>query len=205
MKSGIKDICRVLEVPFLESNNITKAIDEINDSPGVTFKDIDAMKDGDEDDKKLWEKFDALEKKYPEVFRLARAFEGTPRQMGVHASGVLVMPISVTDMVPLRYVDGTAVALWTGPQVEHCGLVKCDVLGLRTLDIIQKTINKIPDIDDFDDLYDKVDLEDPKVWKLISNKQTEGVFQIESNMMKGIIDMIKPDSFEDLNAINALG
>lgn len=205
VKSGIKDICRVLEVPFLESNNITKAIDEINDSPGVTFKDIDAMKDGDEDDKKLWEKFDALEKKYPEVFRLARAFEGTPRQMGAHASGVLVMPISVTDMVPLRYVDGTAVALWTGPQVEHCGLVKCDVLGLKTLDIIQKTINKIPGIDDFDDLYNKVDIEDKKIYDLLKSKKTEGVFQVESNMMKGIIDMIQPTCFNDLVAIVSLG
>ena len=76
---------------------------------------------------------------------------------------------------------------------------------MKNISIIQDAIDHINDIDSIDDLYEKVDLEDPKVWKLISNKQTEGVFQIESNMMKGIIDIIKPDSFEDLNAINALG
>ena len=137
---------------------------------------------------------------------MARAFEGTPRQMGVHASGILVTPMPVTDMFPARIdKNGIAVSLYTGPQLEELGTVKYDFLGLKNISIIQDAIDHINDIDSIDDLYEKVDLEDPKVWKLISNKQTEGVFQIESNMMKGIIDIIKPDSFEDLNAINALG
>lgn len=124
VKSGIKDICRVLEVPFLESNELTKAIDEINDSPKLTFSMLDDMKEGTEEEQKNWERFNSLEKKYPEVFRLARAFEGTPRQQGVHASGVLVTPMPVTDMFPVRYKDGTAITLYTGVQVEELGAVE---------------------------------------------------------------------------------
>lgn len=120
------------------------------------------MKDGDENERRAWEKFDALEKKYPEIFRLARAFEGTPRNQGVHASGVLVMPIPVTDMFPVRYKDGAAIALWTGPQLEQCRSIKCDILGLKTLDIIQKTISFVPGVKNIRDLYRKVDPEDKK-------------------------------------------
>lgn len=205
VKSGLKDVCRVLDLPFKESNNITSMIDEINDSPSTKFKDFDAMKDGDENERRAWEKFDALEKKYPEIFRLARAFEGTPRNQGVHASGVLVMPIPVTDMFPVRYKDGVAIALWTGPQLEQCRSIKCDILGLKTLDIIQKTISFIPGIKNIRDLYRKVDPEDKKVWQYISSKETDAVFQIESGMMKGIVDEVKPTCFNDLGAIVALG
>ena len=206
VKSGLKDVCRVLEVPFMESNHITSQIDEIDNSPKLKFKDLDKMKNSkDESERKSWAKFHELEEKYPEVFRLARAFEGTPRNQGVHASGVLVTPGPVSDYFPIRFKDGTAITLYTGPQVEELGGVKYDVLGLKTLETIQKTIDFIPEIKDVNDLYSKIDLEDPKVWKFIQEKNTEGVFQIESNMMKGLIDDIKPENFNDLVAINALG
>ena len=123
VKSGMKDICRVFNVPFLESNNISKAIDEISDEPSLTFKKLDAMADGDEGEKAAWKKFHDLEEKYPEYFRLARKFEGIPRGMGVHASGILVTPMPVTDLFPVRYKDGTAITLYTGPQLEHFGAI----------------------------------------------------------------------------------
>jgi len=204
VKSGLKDICRVLDIPYTESNNLTTVIDEINDNPGAKFKDFDAMKNGNENEHSTWEKFHELELKYPEVFRLARAFEGTPRNQGVHASGVLVTPIPVTDLFPVRYKDGTAITLYTGPQLEHYGAIKYDILGLKNIDIIQKTIDFIPDIENIEDLYRKADLNDDKVWEYIADKNTDGVFQIESSMVKGIIDMIKPTCFADLGAINAL-
>jgi len=205
IKSGLKDVCRVLDLPFKESNEITSMIDEINDDPTTKFKDLDKMKDGSDNDKKAWEKFDALEKKYKEIFRLARAFEGTPRNQGVHASGILVTPMSVSDMFPLRYKDETAVALWTGPQLEQLKALKCDILGLKTLDIIQKTIDNISEIEDVMDLYKKVDTEDKKVLSYISSKETDAIFQIESNMMKGIVGEIKPSCFNDIGAIVAIG
>ena len=205
VKSGIKDVCRVLNLPFKESNALTSAIDEINNDPGVKFKKLDEMKSGDENEKRAWEKFDALEKKYPEIFRLARAFEGTPRNQGIHASAILVTPVPISDILPLRYKDNVAIALWTGTQIEQRNFLKLDLLGLKTLDTIQKTIDFIPEIKNVQDLYKRVDLQDKNIWKYISKKHTEGIFQIESNMMKGIIDMVKPTSFNDLVAITSLG
>ena len=205
VKSGMKDICRVFNVPFLESNNISKAIDEISDEPSLTFKKLDAMADGDEGEKAAWKKFHDLEEKYPEYFRLARKFEGIPRGMGVHASGILVTPMPVTDLFPVRYKDGTAITLYTGPQLEHFGAIKYDILGLKTIDIITKAIDNIDSIKDINELYDKADITDAKVWEYIANKNTEAVFQIESNMMKGIVDRIKPSCFADLGAICAIG
>lgn len=112
---------------FVLMNNITKAIDEINDKPGAQFKDFDSMKNGDEREQKLYEKFKELEERFPELFRLARAFEGTPRNVGIHASGILVTPCNVNDLFPLRYVDGVAITLFTGPQLEQFGAI--NVLG----------------------------------------------------------------------------
>lgn len=204
VKSGLKDVCRVLELSFKESNALTSAIDEINKDPGVSFKNLDDMKNGNDNEKIAWKKFDELEQKYPEFFRLARAFEGMPRNQGVHASAILVTPVPISDILPLRYKDGVAVALWTGTQIEQRNFLKLDLLGLKTLDTIQKTINFIPDIKDIKDLYKKVDLEDKNIWKYISEKHTDGLFQIESNVVKGIIDMVKPTSFTDLVAITSL-
>jgi DNA polymerase-3 subunit alpha len=76
---------------------------------------------------------------------------------------------------------------------------------LKNIDTITKALDFIPEIKDINALYDKVDLEDKKVWEYIASKNTEGVFQIESDMMKGIINIIKPTRFDDLIAINALG
>lgn len=205
VKSGLKDVCRVLELPFKESNNLTSAIDEINDDPGIKFKDLDEMKNGDENTYRAWEKFDVLEKKYPEIFRLARAFEGTPRNQGVHASGILVTPIPVSDMFPVRYKDNVAIALWTGPQLEENKSIKIDLLGLKTLDIVQKAIDFIPNIKSIDELYKKADINDENIWKYIASKETDAIFQIESGMMKGIVNEIKPTCFNDLGAIVSIG
>lgn len=98
VKSGIKDVARVIDIDFKTINDITKAIDTINDSPGLKFKDLDVMKEGEPNDKKAWEDFNRLENDNKELFRLARAFEGTPRNQGVNASGVLVTPMPVTDL-----------------------------------------------------------------------------------------------------------
>jgi len=204
VKSGLKDVCRVLELPFKESNAITSEIDSINNDPGIKFKNLDAMRNGTDNEKHAWEKFNALEKKYPDIFRLARAFEGTPRNQGIHASAILVAPVPISDILPLRYKDGVAIALWTGTQIEQRNFLKLDILGLKTLDTIQKTIDFIPDITSINDLYKRVDIEDKNIWKYISSKNTEAIFQLESSAMRGVIESVKPTCFNDLIAVNAL-
>ena len=216
VKSGLKDFARVLEIPFNIINNINKEIDDITDNtPGIKFKDIDKYKSDAEEalkedndkathDKLIdkYNRFKKLENDNLELFRLARKFEGCPRNMGVHASGVLVTDTDVTNYVPTR-VDpkkGVKVCLFTGPQVEELNLVKLDLLGLRNLDVLDKTLKSIDKTLTVDDLYEEIinHTEDQEIFQLLRDKETEGLFQVESDLFKALCDKIQPTSIEDL-------
>lgn len=220
VKSGLKDFGRALCIPFDVMNNITKMIDEITEEvPGFSFKDFDKLetqaKDALEEndtvshDKLMarYEKYTNLANQYPELFRLARKFEGTPRNMGVHASGVLVMPCDVTDYFPTRTVDGIRVALFTGPQLESLGAIKLDILGLKTLDVLDKTIKAEDPTATVNDLYAEIEkhLDDYDIFEMTQNKETEGLFQMESNLFKGLCSDIMPTDINDICAILAIG
>ena len=206
VKSGIKDVCRVLEVSFAESNEISKQLDEINDMPQPKFKDYDNLKnDENPGDLERWKKFDALEKKYSNVFRLARKFEGLKRNFGVHASGILAMPLPITDMIPTRFIDGESVCLYTGPEVEELNLIKLDILGLKTIDLVQKTLEAVNPEWNFNTFSQSLQLDDPKVYEMLCNKKTDAVFQLESDMFKGIISDVQPTCLADITAITSLG
>ena len=208
VKSGIKDVGRVLDIPYeLVNNKICKKIDDINlDKATPTFKDYDNLKDGNENEQKQWIEFNKLEEENKELFRLARAFEGIPRNFGVHASGILVTPCDVNDYVPTRLdkETGVTITLYTGPQLEEYNFIKYDILGLKTISIIQDTLNFIDKDLTIEDLYNCVDLTDKKIYQYIANKNTDAMFQIESGLMKNIIDEIKPTEFNDIVAINAI-
>lgn len=206
VKSGIKDVGRVLEISFDTMNNIAKQLDEILDAPQPKFKDFDALKDSDnKNEVEAWKKFNQLEEDNKEIFRLARKFEGLHRNFGVHASGILAMPMPVNDMVPARVADGVRVCLYTGPELEELNLLKIDELGLKSLDLIMNTVHHIDKNMTMDDLMTKVDLNDPNIYKMLIDKKTEAVFQLESDMFKGMINDIKPDSLADITAITSLG
>ena len=119
---GIKDFARVLDIPFVEANSMNQELKKIMSKPQAKFKDFDALK---EEDPKAYEKFHEYEEKYPEVFRLARKFEGSCRQYGIHASGILVTPVDVTDVVPTRRdsESGDTVTLYTGVELEEIGCI----------------------------------------------------------------------------------
>lgn len=208
VKSGLKDVGRVLDMPFdLVNNQICKKIDEINiDQTTPTFKDYDSLKDGNDNEQKQWVEFNKLEKQNKELFRLARAFEGIPRNFGVHASGILVTPCDVNDYVPTRLDKNTGVTitLYTGPQLEEYNFIKYDILGLKTISIIQDTLKLINEELSIENLYNCVDITDSQLYEYISDKNTDAMFQIESNLMKKIIDEIKPTEFNDIVAINAI-
>lgn len=208
VKSGLKDVGRVLDMPFdLVNNQICKKIDEINiDKTTPTFKDYDSLKDGNDNEQKQWIEFNKLEKQNKELFRLARAFERIPRNFGVHASGILVTPCDVNDYVPTRLDKNTGVTitLYTGPQLEEYNFIKYDILGLKTISIIQDTLKLINEELSIENLYDCVDITDSQLYEYISDKNTDAMFQIESNLMKKIIDEIKPTEFNDIVAINAI-
>lgn len=204
VKSAVKDVARVLDIPFIEALSITKEIDIIDDDPNLSFNTIDNWKEGTLDERAKYKRFSVLEQRYPEVFSFARKFEGIPRQMGVHASGILVTPMAVNDIFPVRYVDGIAVTLYTGVQVDEFKACKLDILGLKTLDIINMTLKGIDPNLTMVQFYDSVDITDSNVYEMIRNKKTDAVFQLESDTMKGIIGTIKPTCFEDIVVINSV-
>lgn len=202
VKSGIKDVCRVLDIGFSESNNISKILDEINDTPQPKFSDYDDLKNNENPgDIAKWERFNSLEKKYSEVFRLARKFEGLKRNFGVHASGILVMPIEVNKMIPTRTADGISVSLYTGPEIEELNGVKVDILGLKTVSVIVNTIKRIGIT--VDELYSRVKTDDPRVFQMLSEGRSDAVFQLESDLFKSALKLIRPTDINDIVAITA--
>lgn len=207
VKNGIKDVMRVLDYSFTESNNVSKQLDEIYDAPDLSFEVLDGLKETDEAG---YKKFVALEKQYAEVFALARTFEGISRNTGIHAGGVIVTPNEINDTFPTKTVDGKKVSVWEKDTAEKAGSVKIDMLGLATISVIDLCLKFIKENHDIDlsllDLYDNRDIRNDKnTFKMISEGKTECVFQLESNLFKGMCKDIKPDSINDIIAITSLG
>lgn len=205
VKSGIKDVGKVFDMDFGLRNQICKQIDQILDTPNLKFKDLDALADGNENDQKKYQQFKSLENEYPELFRLARVFEGIPKNMGIHASGILVTPMPVNDLFPTRFdtKSGCRVALYTGPQLEHLKAIKFDLLGLKTLDVLDITVKSIDPTKKLDDWYDKIDITDPNLFNTIASGQTDGIFQLESDLFKNAIKSLIPDNINDINALTS--
>lgn len=208
VKNGLKDVGRVLDIDFPTMNALSKKIDEwTGEAPSIKFKDLDKLAEGDEKDKTIYQEFKETEEAHAELFRLARAFEGTKRNAGVHASGVLILPFPVNDLFPTRTVDGSQVTLYTGPQCESLGSCKLDVLGLKTLDVLDLTVKAIsPDATVYH-LYDEVDnyLDNQEMFESLCRKETEGVFQLESNLFKGLVSDMLPDKLDDITLITSIG
>ena len=129
VKSGLKDVCRYYEIPFGESNAITAKFDEWFDKPDLSFKDVDNLAESDDaQDKQIYSEYKELENKYPDVFRLARKFEGIAKNVGIHASGVLITPVPINNVVPTRVVDGLSVTLYSGTTLEKLNFIElCEV------------------------------------------------------------------------------
>ena len=198
VKNGLKDVARVLELPFTEANELTKNLDD-----GITWKDIDEM-EGEE--KKAIE---LLEAKYSEIFRVARALNGVKRNSGVHAGGVLVTDRPINNYFPTRTANGRKVSIWDKDEVEDANGCKLDLLGLATTSMINLCLQFIEQTTGvkitLDELYNNKELrDDPAVLEMISKEQTESVFQFESNLFKSIIKGMQPNSFEDCIALTSI-
>ena len=125
--------------------------------------------------------------------------------MGVHASGVLVTPVPVNDLFPTRYdhKKGVKITLYTGPQLEALKAIKYDLLGLKTLDVLDMTVKSIDPTKRLDDYYDIIDIKDPKIYNLKAKGETDGIFQLESDLFKNAIKSLIPDSINDINALTS--
>ena len=210
-KAALRDVGRVLGMGYGHVDSIAKLV------PAPPGKQVTLQRVPEKPDPGLiyarkeapeLEQREAAEEDVAELLSLAMRVEGLVRNVGMHAGGVLIAPGKITDFCPLYQQpgSGSAVSQYAKDDVEAIGLVKFDFLGLATLTILEQAKDFIrvrrPQYKDFD--YDKLPLDDPRVYKLFSEGHTEAVFQFESRGMQGMLREARPTRIEDLIALNAM-
>ena len=192
-KQAIKDVARVLGLPYSESDKIAKTItetgslqDEYETNP--VFRDLINSNDV-----------------YKKVYDLACRIEGRVRNISTHAAGVVVAPVEIYQIAPLyRSEDEDTVTVqFDMKSLELLGLLKIDLLGLRTLTIVFET-EKLVKRKNPDFSIDKINYDDVKTYELLSKGETIGVFQLESEGFRNVLKRVKPGKIEDLIAVLAL-
>lgn len=192
-RSAIRDVGRLYEIDLKEIDTIAKLIPQVYYIEGTEDKKTDlSIKESLEYIPELKE----WQKKYPDLFDMAMKLENLPSHMSIHAAGTLIADTDIIDVAPMiRQVDkelnATSLDLHAA---ESQKLVKYDYLGLNTLNIISECEKLTGDI--FDIEFDNYD--DEEVWKLISSRNTTGLFQIGSNTYKSRMYKLKPNSIEEL-------
>ena len=192
-KNAVKDVCRVLRVPYAEGDKITKLI-PLN----ATLKNANTRSSVNEGVPELMEIYKDYSMK--RVIDLAIALEDMPRQTGMHAAGVVICREDLSDNVPLQRSGDDITTQYNMKEVEELGLLKMDFLGLRTLTDIDKTIKIVKETtgEEFD--FEDCQYDDPNVFELIASGNTDAVFQLESGGMKRVMKDLKPDCLEDIIA-----
>lgn len=189
-RAVIRDVGRVLDIPYAKVDSIAKTIpNELN----IT---IDKALKTSPDFKKIYAEDE--EAKY--LIDMSRRLEGLPRHASMHAAGVVIGKTAIDEYVPLALgADNAVTTQFTMTTIEELGLLKMDFLGLRTLTVIQDAQQmirrRIPDFD-----IRNADPRDSKVYEMIGNGHTEGVFQLESSGMKSFMKELKPENMEDIIA-----
>ncbi len=190
-KAVIKDVARVLNLPFTESDKISKLIPN---KPGTRLQDAFAAEP----------KMQALviESEINRfLYSVSLSLEGNNRNTGVHAAGVVIGQGALWEYVPVLATDtGDLVTQYAKNEVEDAGLVKFDFLGLKTLTLIEKAVELVNHARPADDPLDfrAIPMSDPKVYELLGQGDTIGVFQLESSGFQRLMRQLKPDCFEDI-------
>jgi DNA polymerase-3 subunit alpha len=215
-KSAIKDTARVLDLPLDDANRLTKMFPDSLDARlrallkpgGIDPKYLSKIEGKREviDQSHAFRKL--AEEKGPEsdVLKQAYELEGCLRNTGIHACGVIITPGEMVKYVPVTKGKDTdmLVTQFDNSVAESAGLLKMDFLGLRTLTIIKDAIAFVKQTKGIDIDIDAISLEDEKTYELFQRGETNGIFQYESVGMQKSLKELKPDSFTDLIAMNAL-
>lgn len=192
-KNAVKDVCRVLRIPYAEGDKITKLI-PLNATLPNAFG-LDGKNEGVPELMEIYKDYSMKR-----VIDLAIALEDMPRQTGMHAAGVVICREDLSDNVPLQRSGDDITTQYNMKEVEELGLLKMDFLGLRTLTDIDKTIKIVKEStgEEFD--FEDCQYDDPNVFELIASGNTDAVFQLESGGMKRVMKDLKPDCLEDIIA-----
>jgi len=197
-KSAIKDVARVLKLPLFESDRLSKLVPE---APKMNF--TTAYKESPE----LKQELSSPNELIRATLKFAQTLEGSVRQTGIHACGILISRDPLTDHIPVMPTkdgDKLLTTQFDGKYVEDIGLLKMDFLGLKTLSVIKETIENVKLSRGITIDMDKLPENDPLTFELFANGDTTGIFQFESPGMKKHLRNLKPNRFEDLVAMNAL-
>ncbi len=185
----IRDVGRALDVSYAETDKLAKMI------PNEVHITIKKAMEQNKELSNLYESDDQIHK----LLDIAMGLEGLPRQASTHACGIVITKDPVDTYVPLYVRDNLISTQFIMTTLEELGLLKMDFLGLRTLTVIQDTINLVKQNLGIDVVYDK-DMNDPKVYKLWQDGDTVGIFQFESQGITNFMKELKPDCLEDIVA-----
>ncbi|MFV0390629.1 MAG: DNA polymerase III subunit alpha [Paludibacteraceae bacterium] len=210
-KSAIKDVARVQKLPLSEAERLTKLVPNRFPKKDENEKVVKVnLTNCFEYVEELKTARDSSDPVLSNTLKYAEMLEGTVRQMGVHACGLIIGSDDLMNMVPLSTAvdketkEDKVITQFEGNVIEEVGLVKMDFLGLKTLSIIKDALANIKKSKGKDIDIDAIPLNDKKTYKLFSQGNTVAVFQFESAGMQKYLKELKPTKFEDLIAMNAL-
>jgi len=219
-KSSIKDVARVMDLPLPEANALAKMVP---DKPGTVLRRVlkapITIKEGEKslEEKEAYQQEDIenilrLREIYKgndiraQVLKEAERLEGSVRNTGIHAAGIIIAPTDLTDLIPVATSKEST--LWMtqfeGNSIEDAGVIKMDFLGLKTLSILKTALELIKQNHGVEIDLDTIPLDDEKTFTLYQRGETNATFQFESVGMQKYLRELKPDKFDDLIAMNAL-
>lgn len=194
-RAAIRDVGRALSMPYGEVDRVAKLV------PAELHMTIEKALAESSDLKELYDGDPGVKK----LIDTAAALEGAPRHASTHAAGVVITPEPLTQYLPLyKASDGPVTTQFTMGTVEELGLLKMDLLGLRTLTVIGDAVAMITAGEGRPFDIESIPLDDQGVYEMLSRGETSGVFQLESSGMRSILRELKPEVFEDIVALVAL-
>ena len=209
-KSSIRDVARVMELPLSDSDRIAKLVPDLKKFKHIFGRSEDELKkefNGD-DLVNVRQLIDISERSNEEgkILNQARKLEGSVRNTGIHACGVIITPEDIREFIPVATAKDSdlLVTQFDNSVVESAGLLKMDFLGLKTLSIMKDAIKLVKERHDVDIDPDLIPLDDPKTFELYQRGETNGTFQFESVGMQKHLRNLVPTDIEDLIAMNAL-
>jgi DNA polymerase-3 subunit alpha len=195
-RSSVRDVARVLDLPLADADRLAKLVPEtIGISLEDAFKEVKELRDLKESD--------SLEGR---TLQMAETLEGSVRNTGIHAAGVIIAPDKLTNYIPI----GTAkdaelyVTQFDGKVIEDAGMLKMDFLGLKTLSILKTAIGYVKENHGKEYNLDDIPLDDENAFEMFKKGSTVGIFQFESDGMRKYLKQLKPTKIDDLIAMNAL-
>ena len=195
-RGAIRDVGRALNMTYAEVDVVAKLVPS---GPGALHITLDDALRLSRQLSDLYESDERVKK----LIDTAKALEGMPRHASTHAAGVVITRLPVYEYVPLARNDESIVCQYNMITLEELGLLKMDFLGLRNLTVLADAVKMVRRYEpDFD--LEKIPMDDPEVFQMLTEGRTSGVFQMESTGMTGVCLGLKPQSIEDITAIIAL-